>query len=247
MPFPIIFGIPFAAEAITAALGATSIAALWPQMREALQNIDFSTNPNPTTKNIVETPAELRRAPIKGTPFRKTQSTYEDRFDAIEDRAPITEQSTTTSSATSNPQNNKDNKDDKEPNKKVKGAKNFYNNWAKPFGGYKQGSWYGNIGRGVRDFTYLNYGVPTVGNTVTLVNTGRTPIKYPLTSYIPGLNTFDKEKSDTIVSGSATDLTFRPYRGITEDGGIVVDNYKEGEPYSVIYPEQLSRERFNRD
>lgn len=35
--------------------------------------------------------------------------------------------------------------------------------------------------------TVANWGIPTVGNTVSFINTGKTPIKWPLTSYIPGV------------------------------------------------------------
>lgn len=50
------------------------------------------------------------------------------------------------------------------------------------------------IGRGLRNFglripiygTAANWGIPTVGNTFSFINTGKTPIKWPLTSYIFG-------------------------------------------------------------
>lgn len=57
------------------------------------------------------------------------------------------------------------------------------------------------IGRNLRNFglrvpiygTVANWGIPTIGNTVSFINTGKSPIKWPLTSYIPGV--FDTDSN----------------------------------------------------
>lgn len=57
------------------------------------------------------------------------------------------------------------------------------------------------IGRNLRNFglrvpiygTAANWGIPTIGNTVSFINTGKAPIKWPLTSYIPGV--FDTDSA----------------------------------------------------
>lgn len=83
---------------------------------------------------------------------------------------------TTGGAAPSNPDPNKD-------KHKILG-------WAKeilPRYGYSKTNWGWNIPRVLRDATYINYGVPTIANGIIGLNTGKTPVKFPLTSYIPGV------------------------------------------------------------
>lgn len=67
-----------------------------------------------------------------------------------------------------------------EPN----GGNDKKNRWKelRPFHGYSRTKWGWNIPRVVRDATYINYGIPAVADAVTWIETGRTPLKVPLTN-----------------------------------------------------------------
>lgn len=133
---------------------------------------------------------------------------------------------------------NPDPKDDKNKKSKI-------SSWAKelrPIYGYSKTNWGWNIPRIVRDATYANWGIPTIANGITWLNTGKTPVKQPLTSYIPGVFEDNSVEVDTLqqrVLPNGQVVYIQPGDSLPQGTTNQVDSNYYASPEEKVDPSQI--------
>lgn len=108
-----------------------------------------------------------------------------------------------------------------------------------PFYGYNKGGFWPTVGRIVRDATYVNVGGPLVANGIIGLNTGKTPVKFPLTSYIPGVTMPWQENDSTTTPKYREIILPNGEKGLVEikqdtqqpkDTVVVLDTFSDANP-----------------